>query len=163
MIIAARSQNHHKPIIFLDTRRQDQIVIRFLSRDEHITIHQQPDGKLLKTHYFPDKPSSVWDEQRVETAKSMGIVDPERHGNYADHQILSIVSNLPSYDLVGRRVDLSILQPRQRYYNQIAGTLNVGSDNFMLKIYLSTPQNTHITAGISTTTILGDVCFEEEV
>lgn len=162
MVVAVRSSNHHKPIIFLDLTDQNQVVIRFLSRDEHITIHRQDNGSLLKTHYFLEKPSSVWDSQRVETARSLGVEDPERHDNYVDQQILSAISDPHGHYLVGRRVDLDALTPGRRYYNRIAHTLNVGRDNFMLGIYLSTPQNRRVSSGVGIPTVFGDVCFEEE-
>lgn len=69
MIIAFRSPKETKPVLEIDDRKIDQIVIRFISVNEHITIHRQNDRILLRTHYYHNKPKSTWDDLRVKTAR----------------------------------------------------------------------------------------------
>lgn len=160
MIIAAKSHNNLKPFIFIDNHKSDQVVIRFLTRDEHVTIHHQLDGRLLKTHYFPDKSPSVWDDLRVQTARTLGLSKPERHANYIDHSYLSVIGNISGYYLLGRRIDLLQLHPKKNYYQKITNTIDVEKNNFMLQIYLSTFNNPRKVSGIMVSTSVGDICFE---
>lgn len=160
MIIAAQSPTDTKPFLEIDNRRTDQVVLRFISRDEHITLHLDDVGQIIKTHYFPDKPSSTWDETNVETARTLGYRNPERHGSYVDHRPLPHIDNIQGYHLVGRLIDLDGIQPRQRYYSNIDQTLVVPSNKFMLNFYLSTPENQRQSQGMVLSTNLGDVCLE---
>jgi len=160
MIIAAQSPQSQKPFLETDDRRQDQVVLRFIDKDEHITLHLQTDGTILKTHYYPDKPSSTWDEQKIEIARALNYQDLERHGSYIDHQPLSKIDNVNGYHLVGRRIDLTQIQPRQTYYNHIQHTIQVSSDQFMLTFYLFTADNHRNSNGLVIPCNLGEICLE---
>jgi hypothetical protein len=159
MIVAFHHETQNKPVLEIEDNQVNQIVVRFISRDEHITIHLRTDGKLLRTHYFPDKPSSVWDEERVNTAKKLNINTPERHGNYVINSLLPKFVNGGGYHLVGRLVDLLSLNPRQQYYRKIEKTLHAPADKFMLTVYLSTIDNSCDPQFERVPTSLGDVCF----
>lgn len=160
MIIAAQSPSSNKPFLEIDDQRIDQVVLRFIDRDEHVTLHLRRDGSILKTHYFPDKPSSVWDDTNVEVARSMNYRQPERHGSYVDNRPLPKIDNIEGYYLLGRRIDLQVIQPRQRYYNNIHQTLIVTEDQFMLEFYLSTQNNHRNSSGLVINCNLGQLCLE---
>lgn len=162
MIISAQSPLSNKPFLEVDDQRLDQVVLRFIAKDEHITLHLQQNGSILKTHYYPDKPSSVWDETNVDVARAMNYRHPERHGSYVDNRPLPKIDNVEGYYLLGRRIDLQAIQPRQRYYNQIQQTLIVPDDQFMLGFYLSTPDNHRNSSGLVVNCNLGEICLELE-
>ncbi len=160
MIIAAQSPLSNKPFLEVVDQRIDQVVLRFIGRDEHITLHLQQGGSILKTHYFPDKPSSVWDDTNVEVARALNYQQPERHGSYVDNRPLPKIDNIEGYHLLGRRIDLLAIQPRQRYYNHIQQTLIVPNDQFMLEFYLSTQDNHRNSSGLIVNCNLGQLCLE---
>lgn len=162
MIISAQSPLSNKPFLEVDDQRLDQVVLRFIARDEHITLHLQQNGSILKTHYYPNKPSSVWDEANVEVARAMNYRQPERHGSYVDNRPLPKIDNVEGYYLLGRRIDLQAIQPRQRYYNQTQQTLIVPDDQFMLGFYLSTQDNHRDSSGLVVNCNLGEICLELE-
>ena len=160
MIIAFRGPKTTKPVLEITENDSGDVVIRFISIDEHISIHRQDDGTLLRTHYYPNKPKSSWDELRVETAKKMLLRDPERHGKYVIHTPLTKINNVAGFHLVGRLIDLPPLNPRQHYINNIEKVMNAPNDKFMLTLYLSTKDNRCGSKLESVATQLGDVCFE---
>jgi len=162
MIIAAQSPLSNKPFLDIDDRRTDQVVLRFLARDEHITLHLQNDGSILKTHYYPDKPPSTWDETKVKIARQISYQHPERHGSYVDHRPLPKIDNMDGYHLLGRRIDLQSIHPRQQYYNHVQETISVPNDQFMLIFYLSTTDNHRDSTGLVIPCNLGEVCLELE-
>ena len=60
MLVSFHHGNIVRPALEI-TDKSNQVVIRFLPyKDEHITIHLQPDGSLLRTHHTMNKPKSVW-------------------------------------------------------------------------------------------------------
>lgn len=158
-IIAFQSKNELKPVLEINDNQLDQVVIRFISKDEHITIHEGNDGSLLRTHYWPNKPHSKWDEERVGIAKYLGYEHPEKHGNYVIHSPLTKFENGTGYHLVGRLIKLSELNPRQRYYKNISKTVSARDDSFMLNIHLSTKDNPCNSCLEKVHTVLGDICF----
>lgn len=153
MIIAARSPNYTKPILEL-IESPTQVVVRFIGRDEHITLHLQTGGVVLHTHYYPNKPVSTWDQLRVDTARSMGYSSPERHGNYVDHRPVTLKEWPEGYMLLGRHVDLASLNPRQHYFTAIDNTFLVPDDVFMLRFYLTDNDTRRAQSSFSTTTSL---------
>ena len=134
MIVAIRSPLYTKPVLEV-VDSPDQVVVRFIGHDEHLTLHLEDDGTILHTHYFPDKPSSVWDATRVEVATHIGYQNPTRHGSYVDHRRLNLNDWPEGFMLLGRRVDLMSLNPKQRYFNQVDVTFDVEKDNSMLHFY----------------------------
>lgn len=160
MIIAFKSPKTTKPVLKIGKGRSDQIVIDFISFDEHISIHSEDDGILIRTHYYPDKPESSWDELQIDTARESGNPRPERHGNYVINGRLPKIDNVAGYHLVGRLIDLNSLNPRQHYTNNIEKVINAPEDKFMLTLYLSTKDNPCNSKLERVTTYLGDVCFE---
>ena len=72
-----------------------QVVFAFLNVDgEHLTIHRQDDGMFLLTHRSKNKPLRPVDEQKIESARSIGWRNPERHGQYYLHQPLTTKESL---------------------------------------------------------------------
>ena len=159
MIIAFRSNGEDKPTLEVNNNKLDQVVIRFISRDEHITIHLQEDGILRRTHYYPKKQSSVWDDERINIARELKNPTPERHGSYVINTPLVNISNLTGYHLVGRLINLSEINPKKQYFKNISKTFNVSRDKFMLTLYLSTRENPGDPELERVTTSLGELCF----
>src|SRR5438477_9869820 len=92
----------------IENHRRDQVLIAFLQLGgEHITLHAQESGRILRTHYSPEKPKGTWDDTRVAIARSLGFADPERHGKYLAHSPLFKFVNYDGYFVSGRRVDVS--------------------------------------------------------
>lgn len=163
MIIAFNDGNNTKATLQIRDNGRDQIVIRLLPfGEEHITLHLNPDGSIVRTHYKPDKAKSVWDETRVEVARSMGNPEPERHGNYVINTPLTKIDNIQGYYLGGRLLDLDSFNPRARYSNNIDHVFNSGLAKFILEIYLSTADNPRPRTSNRVATSLGDICFEFE-
>jgi hypothetical protein len=163
MIIAFNDGTCTKATLEVNDNGNDQVVIRFIPYgEEHITLHLNPDGSIVGTHYKEDKEKSVWDDLRVEVARRMGIQRPERHGNYFIHTPLPKISNVRGYDLGGRLIDLVLFTPRAHYSNNVDHTFSSGFTKFLLKIYLSTADNPRPRALNKVATSLGDICFEFE-
>ncbi len=160
MIISAQSPFHNKPFIEIIDQRPDQVILRFIDRDEHVTLHLQQDGSIIKTHYCPNKPRSTWDKTNIEIARSLNYRQPERHGSYVNNRPLPKIDNVDGYYLLGRRIDLQAIQPRQRYYNHIQQTLTVPNNQFMLECYLSTQDNNRNFSGLFVNCNLGEICLE---
>lgn len=160
VIVAFKSPQAVKPVLKICRKESDQVVINFISIDEHITIHSDDDGSLIRTHYYPDKPKSSWDELRVETARRRGNPHPERHGRYPINARLSKIDNAAGYHLVDRQVNLNLLNPSQHYINNIDKVMDAPDDKFMLTLYLSTKENPCSPKLERVATCLGDVCIE---
>jgi hypothetical protein len=99
------------------TESREQVVFRLIPfGSEHVSIHREANGQLLKTYTMVEKPPSTWDDLRVETARAMGFQDPERHGQYADHRPLVEPYLFPLGDhLVGRRIEFAALSQKLKY------------------------------------------------
>lgn len=161
MIVAFNDGNNTKATLEVVDNGRDQIVIRFIPYgEEHITLHLNPDGSILRTHYKEDKERSVWDDMRVRVARHMGISRPERHGNYVIHTPLPKIDNVRGYYLGGRLVDLDSFSPRARYSNNVHHVFNSDFTKFMLEMYLSTPDNSRSRTSSRVATSLGDICFD---
>lgn len=163
MIVAFNDGNTIKATLQITDNEIDQIVIRFIPyRDEHITLHLNNDGSVVRTHYKDDKEKSVWDETRVQVATAMGNPNPDRHGKYVINTRLPEVDNIEGYYLGGRLIDLTSFTPMSRYSNNIDHIFSSGFTKFMLQIYLSTTNNPRSGIGNRVTTSIGEVCFEFE-
>ena len=115
-IIYFRYKKIKSPIIkVIDTK--SQIVIAFIAFEgEHLTLHPQKDGSILRTHFSKNKPKSTWDDMRVEAAKVAGYKDPTKHGKYYIHEPLHKMSNVAGYHLVGKRIDIyQALEDKEKY------------------------------------------------
>ena len=163
MIVAFNDGNNAKATLEIVDNGRDQIVIRFIPyEEEHITLHLNPDGSIIRTHYKEDKEKSVWDDMLVRVARRMGISRPERHGNYVIHTHLPKIDNVQGYYLGGRLIDLNLFNPRAHYSNNIDHIFNSRVTEFMLEMYLSTANNPRSRTSNRVATSLGDVCFEFE-
>jgi len=138
------------------------VVIRLLPYgDEHMTIHQKPDGSLLRTHHSINKPKSIWDRKRVQVARALGYKDPERHGKYIIQTHLVKLENGGGYHLVGRYMDLEKYQPKQKYLRNTDKVVMVLVLKFMMRLFLSTKDNPRKSEHRILTS-LGDICIEAE-
>lgn len=161
MIVGFNDGSITKATLEVLNNRQDQVVIRFIPyRDEHISLHLNLDGSIIRTHYKEDKEKSVWDDLRVQVARSMRIQRPERHGNYVIHTPLPKIDNVEGYYLGGRLIDLNSFNPRAHYSNNINNVFNTGLTKFMLEMYLSTADNPRSRTPVRVATSLGDICFD---
>ena len=64
-----------------------QIVIRYIHQDAHLTLHEK-DPDILFTMY-DNKYSSTWSETKIEIAQKLGYENPEKHGHYLFHRLIS--------------------------------------------------------------------------
>jgi len=151
-----------KPIIKIkEIRKRNELIIAFIPfMGEHITLHLQNDGSILRTHWNKNKQKSVWDDMRIEVAKHCGYRDPIRHGQYYIHSPLVKINNIHGYHLVGRRILFSKIingtSKGDRDVNKVF--MNIPFQNFMLNLYLSTPDNKRI-GKYKIVTSFGDIIF----
>src|SRR5437870_13777739 len=89
-----------------DGRPDLQIVLRKIP-EEHLSLHREDDGGLLLTHSSPDKPPSVWDEDRVQAARALGWRHPEKHGTYYQHHRIYPDASADGWALVRKLIDLT--------------------------------------------------------
>lgn len=142
LIIYFRHKKTKKPVIkVIDIKKQ--VVLAFVSLNgEHLTLHPQKDGSILRTYYSKNKPKSTWDDMRVETARAMGYKDPTKHGKYYIHEPLFKVSNMAGYHLVGRRIDISKAPEDKEKYKKIKKiVIDTPQESCMITLYLSTNDN----------------------
>lgn len=107
------------------TESVDQVVVRLIPfGSEHVSIHREANGQLLKTYAMEDKPQSTWDDARAEVARAMGYQDPEKHGQYADHRPMVEPYLFALGDhLVGRRIDFASLSEKRKYKKHATGAV----------------------------------------
>jgi hypothetical protein len=161
MVVAFSHDSILKPLLDV-VIRPNQVVVRFIPYgQEHFTLHRESDV-IINTHHSDNKPVSVWDDLRVETASHMGLQHPERHRGYIKHSPLVKIDNVNGFYLLGRRFDLNEFVPNQRYYRNIRHTVITPFNPFMLKFYLSTVDNPCSVNLPRFGTTLGDLCFEFE-
>lgn len=125
-----------------DNSAKQQVVIRLVPYgEEHVTIHRKPDGSLLKTHAWNEKPASTWDKARIAAAAKVGYKNPTKHADYTVHEPLRDEPYLWDFGdhVVGRRIDLAELSPKQKYIRN-AVTVAAPESPFMLDIYFSRGQ-----------------------
>lgn len=145
LIIYFRHKKVEKPVIkVIDIKKQ--VVLAFVSLDgEHLTLHPQKDGSILRTYYSKNKPKSTWDDMRVEAARAAGYKDPTRHGKYYIHEPLFKVSNAKGYHLVGIRIDTSQAPEDKEKYKKITKVvIDAPREKSMANFYLSTVDNSYI-------------------
>lgn len=120
------------PVIKIVDNGKNQVILAFIGlKGEHLTLHLQKDGKILATYSSSDKPKSVWDEERVKIARKLGYRNPEKHGQYYFHQYVSEFTNNDEGYLIGRLVDLAVLEYKD-YRNKII--FNAPCEKFMLYV-----------------------------
>lgn len=121
--------------------RADQVVVRLMPfGSEHVSIHRERTGRLLKTYTMADKPSSTWDETRIEGARAMGYQDRERHGRYADHRPLVEPYLFAIGDhLVGRRIDFAALSDKPKYKKRATAAM-LAHDTAMIQLHFRRDQ-----------------------
>lgn len=150
-------------IKIIEDERRQQVLITFVQLEgEHITLHRQPHGRILRTHYSETKPKAKWDDARVAIARKLGYRDPERHGRYYIHSPLIRIFNIPGYTIGGRRLDLRSLKRGKKYLSWKRLVIELDGENAMVGIYLSTPDNRREGMGLRVKTFLGELVFERE-
>lgn len=107
---------------------------------EHVSIHRETTGRLLKTYTMAEKPRSTWDETRVEVARAMRYQDPERHRQYADHRPLVEPYLFALGDhLVGRRIDFAELSEKPKYKKHATAAV-LAHDPAMIQLHFRRDQ-----------------------
>ncbi len=160
-IIAFKHGATQKPIIkIVDTSKQ--VVLAFIPfKGEHITLHPQADGQILRTHSSEQKLPSVWDAERVQIAKQLGYKNPEKHATYFIHDTLKIFSNMSGYYLGGRTVDFSQVPIAKKKYKTLKKTIiDMPVSDCILHMYLSTSNNPRSSAFPNVQTSIGTIIFE---
>jgi hypothetical protein len=143
-----------------ESEDQVLIVIRF-EPDEHLSLHREADGRVLLTHWSPDKPPSTWDAQRVEAARSLGYRDPERHAHYYAHWPLVRVQGMNGHELVARRITLANATAKAKYDLLPKIVLTAPAAEFMLSFHLSTDEQPYSPKDDPhVATELGDLYFQ---
>lgn len=129
-------------------KKKNQVVLAFIPfQGEHVTLHLQNNGSILKTHHDINKPKSTWDSARVEVARSLEYKDPERHGQYYDHSPLMKICNVSGYYLCGRRINLAENSAGKNYVKERKIIIDAPKNDFMLDLYLSTDDNPYLKRG----------------
>lgn len=147
------------PTLEITDNKSNEVIIRFIPYgDEHITIHKQDDGTLLRNHSSSNKPSSVWDNERVKIAGSLGYKNPQKHGQYIIHQPLHKFSNSQGYHLAGRRIDLEVLV-KDKYKQKVDYKFEAPSKTFLLELIVSTPDNPSNNYQQKVPCLFGEICF----
>lgn len=116
----------------------DQIVVRFIPYgDEHITIHKDKEGRLLKTHWTNQKPRSTRDQERVEAARAEGYANPEKHKGYIVHAPFTQKGLFKLGEhILSRMFKLADLSDKPKYMNA-ATNVPIEKDKVMLGFYFS--------------------------
>jgi hypothetical protein len=114
----------------------DQVVVRLIPfGSEHVSIHREANGQLLKIYTMADKPPSTWDDSRVEVARAMGYQDPKKHGQYADHRPLVEPYLFALGDhVVGRRIEFAVLSEKPKYKKHATAAV-LAHDPAMIHLY----------------------------
>lgn len=164
-IVFFKHQGQIKPIIKVkEILNQDkaEIIVAFIPFEgEHISLHLQKDGSILRTHYSKNKSKSVWDDTRIKIASYLNYKDTIRHGKYFVHSRLVKLSNVNEYHLAGRRITLDQVDEGNKYKAQKYKNIIVKApiSEFMLDLYLSTLDNKR-TSKNKISTFLGDIIFD---
>lgn len=136
-------KNIEKPIIRVIDNGKNQVVLAFIPfNGEHLTLHLEKDGSILRTYWGMNKPKSTWDDLRAANARALGFKNPERHGQYYIHEPLHKISNMAGYPLCGRRVHISQApEDKEKYKKMSKVAIDTPRDNCMIKFFLSTSDN----------------------
>jgi hypothetical protein len=137
-IIYFRSGAHERPIIKVVDNEKDQVVLHFLeAKQEHLTLHLQQRGIVLRTHWSSEKPKGGWDDTRVEIAKKLGFTNPEKHGKYYVHSPVGSISDSLPLHLIGKQVDINKAPNDKLKYKKLRKvTIEVPAEVIMVSFYL---------------------------
>lgn len=144
-ILYLKSGDIKKPVIKVVDNKVDQVVLNFCSRQEHLTLHLQPDGILLRNYWDQDKSKGSWDDERVEVARKLGFKNPEKHGKYIAHNPVGHISDEIPLHLIGRRINLNDApNDKDKYRKLECLVIDVPTEEIMISFYLypkATPQD----------------------
>ena len=172
------------PILEVSDNEKDQIMIRFIHTRAHYTLHYpriiseddksvtfkyagedmsilRQDEYIVFTEHDPANARSTWKDVIIETARAIGLRDPERHGDYIQHKPLILGMNPTGYSLGGRRLNLQRHGRDNRYLRQDTASIGTSdAKNPMMWTVLSTIANKYPGNMIgSFKTTMGDLCF----
>lgn len=152
-----------KPIVKIADNGKDQVVLNFLSSEqEHLTLHLQKDGIILRNHWGQDKPKRSWDDERVEVARRLGYANPEKHGKYYIHSPIGSMSDSEPSHLVGRRISFNSAPTDKVKYKKLNKmTSNPSSETSMVHFYLY-PKSISQNLPPSILTSLGNIVIKFE-
>lgn len=138
MIISLSRNDQKGAALAITDNGQNQVVVRFIPyADEHITIHKDEEGQLLKTHWTKDKPRSTWDEWRVQAARAAGYMKPEKHKGYVVHAPFTQKGLFKLGEhILSRTFKLAELSTKIKYMN-VATNIPIEKDKVMLGFYFS--------------------------
>lgn len=138
MFVSLSSATHKGAALAITDNQRDQIVVRFIPYgDEHVTIHKDKSGQLLKTHWTKDKPRSVWDDEVVQAARAENYADPEKHKGYIVHAPFTQKGLFKLGEhIVSRLFKLSDLSLKAKYM-KTATDISIGKNAVMLGFYFS--------------------------
>jgi len=159
-LVVVQHDGHNAPLFkVVETPNQVLVVVRLESGGEHLTLHRQKDGTILRTYWSSTKPEGTWDATNVAVARKLGYRDPERHGKYFAHSPLVEVQGMNAYELIGRRVKLDeTLQLKARDQRLPRVTIDSPANEVMVYVHLSTPGRPYVPADAPcVATALGDI------
>ena len=136
------------------------VAIRLKSGSEHLTLHREEDGTILKTYWDSTKPTDVWEDLTVEAGRNLlRNKNPENHAKYIFHMPLS--ETMHTSWLVSRHVKLKEIKPSKAKHQRVPRIeLRSTMNEITVDIHLSAAERPHEPSDAPhITTGFGDICF----
>lgn len=147
-------------------KSKNQVVIRPVGTKSHLSLHkldileeksdywiviyQKSQIKLFKKSHIPisfnwNSPviGGNWSDAKISVARSLKFCNPEKHATSAQGLLVKL-DNLQGYDIGSIRIEINDSMSKQKYLRQnekVGKTIPIPSENFMVRIILSMPDN----------------------